>query len=573
MKEQSALDQFDLRSRLRFNSDTGRIWLDEHRMVLMHTRAVGALRKELFDQVGEQKAQAMLWRAAFEGGKLDAEMALKMIDDAENYDVFQIGPSIHGLEGMVQSEIVQNDIDWEKGVFRGRVHFRNSWEAESHTQLFGEDYKRACWTITGYASGYVSRFLQSYVIFKETQCACNGHEYCVMEGLPADEWGDDPVVASLTGLADTDSDRFELEQELCGLRKTVFNGGVKRAPISTGNLVGESQGFMRAFDLLAKAAPSPITVMLLGETGVGKEVFARWLHEHSPRKDKPFIAVNCGAIPVELIESELFGVRKGAYTGADQSRPGRFERADGGTLFLDEVGDLPPAAQVKLLRAIQTGEVERLGDDQVRKVDVRIVSATNSNLKTAMQKGEFRQDLYYRLSTYPVEIPPLRERGNDITILAEAMIGKFSGPYGKEVTGLTDRAIRALKAHDWPGNVRELENTIERGILLAESGNAIEADHLFPSGLPVGSEGARLQSDGMLKKQNPLASTTPDWKSMIEDGFVLETLENQMVETAVAMSSGNISEAARLLGLTRRQLDYKLKNMEREKAEITQEGS
>jgi DNA-binding NtrC family response regulator/predicted hydrocarbon binding protein len=563
MADTNTIDQFDLRSRLRFNSDTGRIWLDEHRMLLLHARSVGMLRKELFDQLGEQRAQVMLWRAGFEGGQQDAEMAVKMLGDADNEDVFQIGPSIHGLEGIVQSTIVENDVDWEAGVFRGIVEMRNSWEAESHLQLFGESDKTACWSVMGYASGYTSRFFQSFIVFKEKQCVCGGHDHCIIEGRPIDEWGDDPTVAMLRGV-DDDFERYAMESELCGLRKAAFSGGPKRTRPSTGNLVGESQGFLRAFDLLAKAAPSPITVMLLGETGVGKEVFARWLHEHSPRKDEPFIAVNCGAIPVELIESELFGVRKGAYTGADQSRPGRFERADGGTLFLDEVGDLPPAAQVKLLRAIQTGEVERLGDDQVRKVNVRIVSATNSNLKQAMSEGKFRQDLYYRLSTYPVEIPPLRDRANDIAILANAMIEKFSGPYDKAVTGLTDRAIRALRAYDWPGNVRELENTIERGVLLAEEGHPIEAHHLFPAGLPVSADGARLHADGQLKKQGIDASGRPDWKSMITDGFSLDALEKELVDAAVDMSSGNVSEAARLLGITRRQLDYKLKNMEKD---------
>ena len=529
-------------------------------MLMLHARALGTLRRELFETLGPERARAMLWRSGFEGGKLDAEIALKVLE-GEDFDAFQIGPAIHGLQGIVQSAIVENNIDWEEGVFRGLVNARNSWEAEAHLQDFGPGDNSACWSVTGYASGYVTRFFERFIIFKETQCVCAGHEHCVYESRPAEEWGDDPVVNFLRG-TDEDYDRHQIEREISGLRKKTVSGGRRYVRPEAGNLIGESDGFLRAFDLLAKAAPSPISVMLSGETGVGKEVFARWLHENSPRKDKPFIAVNCGAIPVELIESELFGVRKGAYTGADQSRAGRFERADGGTLFLDEVGDLPAAAQVKLLRVIQSGEVERLGDDQIRKVDVRIVSATNANLKSAMQKGEFRSDLYYRLSTYPVEIPPLRVRNNDVVILAKMMIDKYSAPYGKSIHGLTDRAIRMLKAHDWPGNVRELENTIERAVLLADDGAQIEAHHLFPNGPPTPALGSSLSSEGKLGGCRSDKGSTPDWAGLIKDGFSLNQIEDELVRHAIAIAKGNVSEAARLLGLTRRQLDYKLKALE-----------
>ncbi|KAJ8137173.1 hypothetical protein OY671_009614, partial [Metschnikowia pulcherrima] len=201
-------------------------------------------------------------------------------------------------------------------------------------------------------------------------------------------------------------------------------------------------------------------VLLSGETGVGKEVFARWLHENGPRAAGPFVAINCAAIPLDSVEAELFGVRRGAYTGADETRAGRFERADGGTLFSDEVGDLPLAAQVKLLRVSQTGELERLGDTRPIKVDVRIVSATNAHSEEAIREGRFRSDLYYRSATYPVSIPPLRERGADMGLIACMSVDRFSPSYGKHVPGFTDRALWTLEGYDWPGNVRELENVI-----------------------------------------------------------------------------------------------------------------
>jgi transcriptional regulator with GAF, ATPase, and Fis domain len=210
-----------------------------------------------------------------------------------------------------------------------------------------------------------------------------------------------------------------------------------------------------------------VSVLLTGETGVGKERFARALHTLSDRAGGPFVAVNCAALPAELIEAELFGVEKGAYTGAHATRAGRFERADGGTLFLDEVGDMPLPAQAKLLRVLQEGEVERLGAEQPRKVNVRLVAATNVDLEAAVAAGRFRRDLLYRLNVYPIAIPALRERTADIAPLAQHLLQRYAAQHHKRLLGFSDRAMAALQAHDWPGNVRELENLVERGVILA----------------------------------------------------------------------------------------------------------
>lgn len=560
--ERDLIELFDLRSRLRFNSSSGHIWLDGERMMLVHTRAMGALRQELFETLGERRAQAVMWRMGFAGGQIDANLALKMYGDADNLDVFRIGPVMHGLEGIVKSVITEANIDWEKGLFEGNVRIENSWEAQAHLDAFGKQDTTACWSVLGYASGYVTRFFRRYVLFREVACTCSGAEACLLEGKPAEDW--EPGLA-VDFLRRTDSElvRPGLEDELRVLRAKAAPVRNKPKRPDTGRLVGESEEFLRAFDLLAKAAPSPINVMLLGETGVGKEVFARWLHENSERGDKPFVAVNCGAIPLDIIESELFGVRRGAYTGAHQSRPGRFERADGGTLFLDEIGDLPPPAQVKLLRVLQSGEVERLGDTEVKKVDVRIISATNIDLRSAVREKRFRADLFYRLSPYPVEIPPLRERLSDISILADAMIEKFSPIYRKTVAGLTDRALRALKAYEWPGNVRELENLIERAVLLVEPDGMIEAHHLFNAEmLPTVT-----QPETCLDQHGKLVPHGDGQKSiclddLIHEGFDLAEHEHRLVRLAVEKAEGNLSQAARLLNITRRQLAYKLKTAE-----------
>jgi two-component system, NtrC family, response regulator HydG len=285
-------------------------------------------------------------------------------------------------------------------------------------------------------------------------------------------------------------------------------------------------------------------------------LFARWLHENGPRANKPFIAVNCSAIPHDLIESELFGVTKGAYTGAEQSRPGRFERANGGTLFLDEIGDMSQAAQVKLLRVLQTGEVERLGDENVRKVDVRLVAATNVDLQRAIVEGRFRADLYYRLATFPVVIPPLRERPADLSLLIDSLIEKNSQRYQKKVRGVTDRAREMLAQHSWPGNIRELENVIERGVLLVPNGGYIEINHLFAIVPQSMAEGMNLAGNGCLADKSDRAREEL-YEQLLEEDFDFELHEQKLLKLALKKAEGNFTHAARMLGITRRQLSYR----------------
>ncbi|MBL3556353.1 MULTISPECIES: sigma-54-dependent Fis family transcriptional regulator [Marinobacter] len=551
MSEQKLIEQFNLRSRLRFNIDEGSIWLDENRMLMLHASAFGALRKELIQSLGVQRAKGVLLRMGFESGQRDADLARKLIGSGEPYDVFRIGPELHAFEGLVKATITEAEIDWEKGFFFGTVDWQGSWEAESHIQNFGIDDYAACWSLAGYASGYVTRYFNRFVVFREEQCLCCGDDKCSIVGKPAEEWDDEDYI-KLFKPDNIDREIRELREEVSSLRESLGQR------TGRGDLVGESQAFRNAFNLLERAADSPINVLLLGETGVGKEVFAHWLHKHSSRADEPFVAVNCSAIPHDLIESELFGVRKGAFTGAEESRRGRFERADGGTLFLDEIGDLSPSAQVKLLRVLQSGEVERLGDDKTIKVNVRLVAATNVNLQEAIASGKFRADLYYRLSTYPVIIPPLRDRKSDIPLLAEAMIAKHAPAYSKTIKGLSDKAAHGLMEYDWPGNVRELENLIERGVLLAPEGGFIELEHVFLSGLgkhdevAVGKEG--IVSSQASEREARLA------EMLLEGKFDLGRHELVLMDMAVQKAGGNLTHAAKLLGVSRRQLAYRLKS-------------
>ncbi len=308
-----------------------------------------------------------------------------------------------------------------------------------------------------------------------------------------------------------------------------------------GNIVGRSPAMREIFSTVERVAPTRATVLLCGESGVGKDMIARAIHQHSPRRDKPFVKLNCTAIPENLMESELFGYEKGAFTGATTTKPGKFEQADTGTVFLDEIGDVPPAVQVKLLRILQEREFERLGSNKTRHIDVRVVAATNVDLREALEQGTFREDLYYRLNVLPINVPPLRERKEDIPFLVEHFIKKLSKDLGSQVDSVAPEAIERLLEFHWPGNVRELENVIERSMVLA-SGTRLQAADI------------RLETD---HRTRPAASNG----GFLPEGLSLEQYEQQLIREALRRANGNKSQAARLLGLTRNALRYRLSQM------------
>ncbi len=303
------------------------------------------------------------------------------------------------------------------------------------------------------------------------------------------------------------------------------------------NIVARSPKMQEVLATVERVAPTNSTILLGGESGVGKDLIARAIHEKSKRASGPFLKINSTAIPENLLESELFGFEKGAFTGAVASKPGKFELADKGTLFLDEIGDVPPAIQVKLLRVLQEREFERLGGTRTIKVDVRLIAATNRDLREALEQGTFREDLYYRLNVVPIDIAPLRERREDIPDLANLFIARFAGDSGKPVEGITPEAMQILVNHHWPGNVRELQNVIERACALAKDSVLTPADiHLDvrPSKAANGAAG------------------------FLPDGMTLEQWEDEMVQEALRRANGNKSQAARLLGLSRNALRYRL---------------
>jgi DNA-binding NtrC family response regulator len=309
------------------------------------------------------------------------------------------------------------------------------------------------------------------------------------------------------------------------------------------NIIGRSPAMREIFHTVERVAPTRATVLIAGESGVGKDMIARAIHQHSPRKNHPFVKINCTALPENLMESELFGYEKGAFTGANTSKPGKFEQADKGTTFLDEIGDVPPNIQVKLLRILQERQFERLGSNVTRSVDVRVVAATNVDLRAALEQGRFREDLYYRLNVVPINVPPLRERKEDIPFLAMYFARKLAPDLGSVVKEISPAAMDRLVAHPWPGNVRELENTIERSLVLA-SGEVLE-------GADVRIEAPRTNAIVTSAQQTPLLPV----------GETLEHWEQMMIREALRRANGNKSQAARALGLTRNALRYRLSQM------------
>jgi DNA-binding NtrC family response regulator len=307
------------------------------------------------------------------------------------------------------------------------------------------------------------------------------------------------------------------------------------------NIVGRSKKMQEVLALVERVAPTNSTVLIGGESGVGKDLIARAIHQNSRRASGPFIKINSTAIPETLFESELFGFERGAFTGALASKPGKFELADKGTLFLDEIGDVPAAIQVKLLRVLQEREFERLGGTKTLKVDIRMIAATNRDLRAALEEGTFREDLYYRLNVVPIDIPPLREHKEDIPDLVNHFLARFAADSDKEIEGITPAALDALMEYHWPGNIRQLENSVERAVALS-------------SGRMIDEKDIHLDT----RQNKPAVVASSSTMQFLPEGMTLEQWEDNMIREALRRANGNKSQAARLLGLSRNALRYRL---------------
>jgi len=550
--EHSALLK-DLTDRIHFLGSEGKIWLDEQRMMLMQVSSMASFRRELIETIGEERAKGFFLRLGYQSGLKDAELARKLRPNGSDIDMFLIGPQLHSLKGMVKVRPIVMNLDIEAGTFYAEIEWIDSFEVENHQSEQLHSDQPVCWTLLGYAISYSSFFTGRQIIYKEVSCRGCGDSMCRIIGKPAEEWEDadtfmryfqsDPIIDELRTL----QLQVENMNQRLELREGQFYG------------IGQSAVYRKTCELIDKVAPGKASVLLLGETGVGKEVIARSLHLRSERAGGPFIAMNCAAISPDLIEAELFGVERGAYTGAQQSRMGRFERAHGGTLFLDEIIELSPRAQASLLRVLQEGELERVGDSQTRRVDVRVIGATHEDLGQAVKDGRFRADLYYRLNVYPVRIPALRDRREDIPLLIDHFLEKLHQSYEKKTLGLSDRAYEACLRYDWPGNIRELENLLERGVIITDNNKTISVEALFPH-MSVEALSIGLSSEGNLVSQK--LQPADDWVDRLLDmGVSLDDVEQQLLQGAMDRANQNVSEAARLLGITRPALAYRLKKL------------
>jgi len=551
-------DLGDLAGLIRFDPGSGEIWLDDQRMVIIHNASMGALRRELIETLGIEKARGIITRVGYHSGSKDAEMVRRLRAGSNDASAFSLGPQLHSIEGYLTVDTLVTEVDVESGHFYGEYIWHNSAEAERHIAAFGISNTPVCWMQQGYANGYLTSFLGRPMLVREVECKGMGHAACKIVGKALDQW-EDP---------DTDFRYLQAQAFVQNPSNKSFSFDRSENPegasASKINLVGVSSGFNSVCHMIQRVAPTRATVLFLGESGVGKEQFARTLHNISDRADQSFIAINCAAIPEQLIESELFGVEKGGFSGASQSRPGRFERADGGTIFLDEIGTLSLVAQGKLLRALQEGEIERIGDTHVRRVDVRVIAATNEDLRKLVEEGKFRDDLFYRLNVFPVRIPPLRERKEDILLLVENFLNRYCALHKRKVTGFTETALEALMLYSWPGNIRELENLIERGVILAPENGAIDISHLFNSGENLRGEESKASATTAPRESSASdadsAERLPELlrKAMAEGQISLDGLEEIIVNQALELAKGNVSGAAKILGTTRARVAYRL---------------
>jgi len=557
----NTIENPQLEQEIRFQEHDGTIWVGEQRMLLLQLASLANFRKEQILTVGLERAKGFFMRLGYNLGQRDAELILRQSNNTSLEDMFRAGFKLNSLKGSVRVEEKTLEIDSKKNHFFAQLKMHDSYEAQMSISDLGLTTGPCCWALVGHASAFASALLGQEILFKEKECCGCNDSACLFEGRPAKEWEDYAIYRSYFNSAPIIEELYELQGQISVLRDKIADTD------KLGNFLGKSNGFLTVCNLAKKASTGKVSVLLLGETGVGKELVAKGIHENSNRSNEPFVAVNCAAIPPELIESELFGVEKGAYTGATQSRPGRFERANNGTIFLDEVIELTPRAQASLLRVLQEQELERVGDTKTRKVDVRVIAATNESLLQAIEDGRFRADLYYRLNVYPINIPPLRDRRDDIPLLVTHFLKKYESFYNLKTLGLSELAMSAVLNYDWPGNVRELENVIERGLILAENGASIDALHLFPS-LKLDSDNQVISASN--SSANNHQSTNNESTQNATDNWLdqaitqmgsMEKIEEAILNHAIQKAQFNVSEAARMLGMSRPTFSYRLKKL------------
>jgi DNA-binding NtrC family response regulator len=467
---------------LELDPEGGVIRFAGQRALLLDAVAMGLLRKYLVENFGLTAARTVFTQFGFAHGWRMAEAMKAEFKWESDEDWRRAGLRIHNLEGLFRVETGSQDPLSKEGLT-----LVSSYEAEQHLLHFGRADAQMCWTICGLSSGYLSRTVGKEIYVLEDRCMGKGDAACHLFGRTCEEWGEERAEELLFFESNRLKDCLDVslqrvtetlkaaELKLREHRKALVR--VARDVEEPLGVIAKSDSMRQIVDLARRVAKVDATVLITGESGSGKERIARLLHEESTRAAGPFIAVNCGAITETLLEGELFGHARGAFTGANHDRPGLFEAANGGTLLLDEVGEVSPSMQVKLLRALQEREVRRVGENKSRKVDVRIVAATNRDLARRVADGDFRQDLYYRLKVVELRVPALRERRDDILPLARVLLAEAAHRMKRKISGLAPGAADQLLRYEWPGNVRELENAMECAAALTR-GNRVELEDL-----------------------------------------------------------------------------------------------
>lgn len=516
--------------------EDGLIRFAGERVLLFDANTLGILRKELVYMIGLQSTRGVFTRMGFAQGWMTAQRLKEDFPWDSDDEWRRAGGRLHGLKGHVRVEVPP----WveDRPVPFAHSLWRDSYEADQHLRHMGQAEAPVCWTLCGYVSGYLSFANNRRVIALEQQCRGQGDAVCFMEARFEEDWGDE--AAEIVPLMETPCLTKGLNNATQALRKVEEKLEEKRAQrrqaalTHGGDIVARSENMLRCLSLAKQVSGVDSSVLLTGESGCGKERLAQLIHGQSTRMKGPFLAVNCGAVTESLLESELFGHKRGSFTGATQDRAGLFEAARGGTLFLDEVGELPPGMQVKLLRVLQERQVRRVGENHARPVDVRLIAATNRDLPEEVAAGRFREDLYYRLKVIHLPIPPLRERKADVLPLARHFLERLGLRLGREkVEGFSPEAADILLRHSWPGNVRELENAVEHALVLAP--------------------GSRIQPEDLPTDLRP--QTGP----VLTRGGTLAEVERAHIEATLAACGGNQTRAAEQLGIGTATLYRKLK--------------
>jgi DNA-binding NtrC family response regulator len=484
--------ELELDTLLEAEGESGRLWFAGQRVLLLDAVALGLLRKQLIDTVGFAGARAVLTRFGYAHGWRTAEAMREAFPWDSETDWRQAGGHLHRIQGMVRFEPKPHTDEAEADPPFADALWHDSYEAEQHLLHQGACDEPVCWTLCGFASGYLSCSNGREIFCVETQCVAAGASVCEMVGRPKAEWAalGHPVVS----WHDADCLDGALRSVTQALK--TAEARLKRAQkaepgaADEDGVVARSDAMRRAVALALRLARVDSSVLITGESGTGKEVIARLIHRRSPRAARPFLAVNCGAIPEQLMEPEFFGHIRGAFTGASGNRLGYFEATQGGTLLLDEIGELPLAMQAKLLRVLQEREVRRVGETESRPVDVRVLAATNRDLAADVKAGRFREDLLFRLNVVPLPLPPLRERPEDVLPLAQKFLEELGPRVAPEVKGFSPQAVQALQRQPWPGNVRELRNAVEHALVLA-TGPRLQPEDFPVAAAPGGAGGAQ----------------------------------------------------------------------------------